>query len=274
MHGLRATRVSTATSGRPRVDAALLEISQLLALREQIAPFSLDFAVTHKALDFTATRNVLRQLASRQRLGGVAAVLDLLQRGAPSLVESQEDAKVQIERQLRVSCDTFALHCTAVSIGQLTEVLAAQAPATAAICSALDATERAVRETLEPATHEDGDVPAGARDARHPHRTDQAQRSRSLRPVADAGRGPSGASGGRGPLRVGAGFPNPPELAVKGRERSADALFARLPQLTDRERNPFASTGSMRCSTCSLPLADHTSFFSQTGINYHGAVKA
>ena len=68
------------------VDAALLEISQLLALREQIAPFSLDFAVTHKALDFTATRNVLRQLASRQRLGGVAAVLDLLQRGAPSLV--------------------------------------------------------------------------------------------------------------------------------------------------------------------------------------------
>ena len=38
--------------------------------------------------------------------------------------------------------------------------------------------------------------------------------------------------------------------------------------------NPFASTGSMRCSTCSLPLADHTSFFSQTGINYHGAVKA
>ena len=29
---------------------------------------------------------------------------------------------------------------------------------------------------------------------------------------------------------------NPPELAVKGRERSADALFARLPQLTDRER--------------------------------------
>ena len=29
---------------------------------------------------------------------------------------------------------------------------------------------------------------------------------------------------------------NPPELVVKGRERSADALFARLPQLTDRER--------------------------------------
>jgi len=218
------------------VDAALLEISQLLALREQIAPFSLDFAVTHKALDFTATRNVLRQLASRQRLGGVAAVLDLLQRGAPSLVESQEDAKVQIERQLRVSCDTFVLHCTAVSIGQLTEVLAAQAPATAAICSALDATERAVRETLSPLRTRMAmylPEPATLAILIGPIKHNVLEAFGQLQTRVGALQARPGAVGrfgwGRDSL-------NPPELAVKGRERSADALFARLPQLTDRER--------------------------------------
>ena len=36
-------------------------MSQLLALREQIAPFESDFAITQKALDFTTTRQMLRR---------------------------------------------------------------------------------------------------------------------------------------------------------------------------------------------------------------------
>ena len=143
-------------------------------------------------------------------------MLDLLQRGAPSLVESQEDAKVQIERQLRVSCDTFVLHCTAVSIGQLTEVLAAQAPATAAICSALDATERAVRETLSPLRTRMAmylPEPATLAILIGPIKHNVSKPSASCR----RGSRPFRRVRGRGPLRVGAGFPEPSRVGSEGK---------------------------------------------------------
>jgi len=91
---------------RSALDESLFIISQLLALREQIAPFDTDFAVTRKSLDFSHTRMMLRELVERRRWrGGVHAVVELLQQGVPSVIESQLDAKVRLERELKRACE-------------------------------------------------------------------------------------------------------------------------------------------------------------------------
>lgn len=103
-----------------RLDALLFEVAHLLALREQIAPFDIDFAVTEKALDFSHTRQMLGTLSQRRRsIGGVGAVVELLQQGAPSLVESQVDAKQRLELKLKAACVAFILHCTELVVTPL-----------------------------------------------------------------------------------------------------------------------------------------------------------
>ncbi|KAL1520628.1 hypothetical protein AB1Y20_022202 [Prymnesium parvum] len=114
----RAAAAIRSTGGT--VEANLFSVSQLLILREQIAPFESDFAITQKALDFTHTRQMLRQLVERRSFG-VTAVVELLQRGAPSVTRNQVDAKLKLDRQLKqesrsrggsVACEDFILFCT------------------------------------------------------------------------------------------------------------------------------------------------------------------
>ena len=159
-----------------RLDALLFEVAHLLALREQIAPFDIDFAVTEKALDFSHTRQMLGTLSQRRRsIGGVGAVVELLQQGAPSLVESQVDAKQRLELKLKAACEAFILHCTELVVTPLLPFLpqhtalnlataatataaaaAAAAPPAApptpeALHAALDAVEAGLRDGLRPA---------------------------------------------------------------------------------------------------------------------------
>ena len=160
-----------------RLDALLFEVAHLLALREQIAPFDIDFAVTEKVLDFSHTRQMLGTLSQRRRsIGGVGAVVELLQQGAPSLVESQVDAKQRLELKLKAACEAFILHCTELVVTPLLPFLpqhtalnlataattataaaaAAAAPPEApptpeALHAALDAVEAGLRDGLRPA---------------------------------------------------------------------------------------------------------------------------
>ena len=62
---------------RSALDGTLFRVAQLLALREQIAPFETDFAITHKALDFTQTREAVRprRLHSARPLHSVFALV-------------------------------------------------------------------------------------------------------------------------------------------------------------------------------------------------------
>jgi len=96
--------------------------------------------------------------------------VELLQQGAPSLVESQVDAKQRLESQLKASCEAFILRCTEMVVTPLLPLLPqhsalnlapAAAPAAAAadaapptpeaLSSALAAVEAGLRDHLRPA---------------------------------------------------------------------------------------------------------------------------
>ena len=120
--GRAASRI--ASRKRSSLDGTLFTVSQLLTLREQIAPFDSDFAITHKQLDFTQTREAVRSLVERRgRLGGIGGALELLQSGAPLLVQSQHDAKAALDAQLRTACEAFIQHATNAAAKPLTDVL-------------------------------------------------------------------------------------------------------------------------------------------------------
>lgn len=160
------------------LDGMLFKISHLLALREQIAPFDVDFVTTQKALDFSHSRAMLGMLGARRRSVGAAhAVAELLKQGAPSLVESHTNAKQRLEMHLKESCEDFILHCTNLAVLPLLPLLPHPAAPTLggataatprggaaqphnaapprleaeALRAALDAVDSSLRDSLEPA---------------------------------------------------------------------------------------------------------------------------
>jgi hypothetical protein len=116
-----------------RLHGTLFSIAQLLVLREQIAPFDTAFAVTDRGLDFSQTRAMMRTIVERRgRLGGLGGVVELLQQGTPSLVKSQRDAKVALDRELRAACEEFIRHCTDAVAKPITSLVHTLAPPAAA----------------------------------------------------------------------------------------------------------------------------------------------
>ncbi|PSC70334.1 conserved oligomeric Golgi complex subunit 3 [Micractinium conductrix] len=122
------------------MDSQLFAIKQLLALREQIAPFKADFAVVERDLDFTHMRDYLRRTLSGQlplfSLSSDNAFVQLMGKGGPRLQESQVDSKKELERALKSTCEAFIMHATKLSVEPLlsfiTKVTAARVAAQAA----------------------------------------------------------------------------------------------------------------------------------------------
>ena len=106
---------------RSDLDGLLFSISQLLTLREQIAPFDSQFAISRRELDFTQTREAMRSLLGR---GGGKGIVELLQSGAPSLVRSHRDAKAALDSELRTHCESFIRRGTDAAAKPLVELLA------------------------------------------------------------------------------------------------------------------------------------------------------
>lgn len=113
-----AARAVTKAAGP--LHGQLFTIRQLLILREQIAPFEADFAVVERGLDFSHVKDYLRRTLSGQlplfSFSSNSAVMQLVSRGGPRLSESQLDAKKDLERQLKATCEAFIMAVTKVAV--------------------------------------------------------------------------------------------------------------------------------------------------------------
>jgi hypothetical protein len=125
-----AGRGRPATSASPRLNANLFLIKHILVLREQIAPFEIDFTSTETSLDFSTTTDALSNfVAAGARLSVFTdlslhnPLLELVASSVPNVVRSNTNAKLLLEEQLKQACEAFILTTTNAAAGPLVELL-------------------------------------------------------------------------------------------------------------------------------------------------------
>ncbi|EPS73936.1 hypothetical protein M569_00814, partial [Genlisea aurea] len=95
------------------MDSQLFIIKFLLILREKIIPFDIEFSVTHKELDFSHLLEHLRRI-----LRGQASLFDwsrstsLARTLSPRVLESQIDAKKELDKSLKTTCEEYIMSVT------------------------------------------------------------------------------------------------------------------------------------------------------------------
>lgn len=109
------------------IDGELFEIKHLLILREQIAPFRVDFTVKETHLDFTKVKTAAYGLLQNRKqlfsLGTNNALLEFLLDGTPQVKEHLHDSRKDVDRQLKTVCEQFIKDATRMLIGPVTNFL-------------------------------------------------------------------------------------------------------------------------------------------------------
>uniref|UniRef100_A0A182RWW8 Conserved oligomeric Golgi complex subunit 3 n=1 Tax=Anopheles funestus TaxID=62324 RepID=A0A182RWW8_ANOFN len=126
-----STAASQIAQNRTTIDGELFEIKHLLILREQIAPFRVDFTAKETSLDFSKVRTAAYELLQKRKqlfsLGSNNALLEFLLDGTPQVREQLLDSRKDVDRQLKMVCETFITDATKQLVGPvLTFIEAAQ----------------------------------------------------------------------------------------------------------------------------------------------------
>ncbi|XP_058823550.1 conserved oligomeric Golgi complex subunit 3 [Topomyia yanbarensis] len=105
------------------VDGELFEIKHLLILREQIAPFRVDFTVKETSLDFSKMKTAAFELLQKRKqlfsLGSNNALLEFLLDGTPQVKEQLLDSRKDVDRQLKTVCEVFIKDATRQLVGPI-----------------------------------------------------------------------------------------------------------------------------------------------------------
>lgn len=98
------------------IDGELFEIKHLLILREQIAPFRVDFTAKETSLDFSKMKTAAFSLLVKRKqlfvFGSNNALLEFLLDGTPQVKEHLLDSKKDVDRQLKLICEHFIRDAT------------------------------------------------------------------------------------------------------------------------------------------------------------------
>ncbi|KAJ0182737.1 hypothetical protein K1T71_002106 [Dendrolimus kikuchii] len=105
------------------IDGELFQIKHLLILREQIAPFQVDFVIKETTLDFSNMKNAAFGLIQKPRqifsLNSNNALLEFLLEGTPMVKEHLLDSRKEVDRQLKSSCEKFIRDATEILAGPM-----------------------------------------------------------------------------------------------------------------------------------------------------------
>lgn len=110
-----------------KMDGQLFHIKHLLILREQIAPFHVDFAVKEMSLDFsrlkTAAMSLLTKRGELLALGSNNAILEFLLDGTPEVKEYCRDSRKDVDKKLKLTCEEFITSATSAVVKQMQDFI-------------------------------------------------------------------------------------------------------------------------------------------------------
>ncbi|XP_011312499.1 conserved oligomeric Golgi complex subunit 3 [Fopius arisanus] len=117
------------------LDAQLFQVKHLLILREQIAPFQVDFTVKEYSLDFSKVKTAAFGLLERRsRVFALSnnALLEFLLEGAPRMKEHLIDSRKHVDSKLKAACQMLIQHCTKLLVDPIDKLLGSNTNASSA----------------------------------------------------------------------------------------------------------------------------------------------
>ncbi|XP_017752877.1 PREDICTED: conserved oligomeric Golgi complex subunit 3 [Eufriesea mexicana] len=108
------------------LDAELFQIKHLLILREQIAPFQVDFTIKEYSLDFSKVKTAafgLLEKSSRLFTLSNNALLEFLLEGAPQMKEQLIDSRKHVDNKLKYACQRLIQYATFLLIHPILKLL-------------------------------------------------------------------------------------------------------------------------------------------------------